>query len=160
MGGTVTHIYGRRWASGPVLSAICAAAGLEAVPPSIYRHQPIGGPRGAKVLVVNRQPLRKVGEIYLPPSSQENETDGWILAASHDAGGAIYPFADLTNDELPDLLGLHVAWGRFVGTVLKAKDMADEWDGRFLLMLEADLLTVMGHVLDDAPASQPEPQGA
>ena len=143
-------------ASGKLLEAISTAAGLpDGIPETILRHRPLGGPRGAKVMVVTRLPLEMIGGIIIPQSARQQEVDGWILGVSHDVGAAnsaLGPFvyrAEETGWEVDDwdtVLGLQVTWGRFVGTVLKAREMDDPYEGRFLLMVEQDLLTVIGKV--------------
>ena len=133
-------------ASGKLLEAISTAAGLpDGIPETILRHQPLGGPRGAKVLVVTRQPLEKIGGIIIPQSAKQQESDGWIVAVSTDIGIVLSPY--MGSLDTPEcVLGLQVTWGRFVGTVLKAREMDDPYEGRFLLMVEQDLLTVIGKV--------------
>ena len=133
-------------AEGPLLEAIEKAAGLE-VPEIILRHQPLGGPRGAKVIVVSRRPLERTPSgVIIPQSSQVKERDGWILSISMDCGAVLTQAFEDEVSPIEDMIGLHVAWGRHTGTQLAVSDMDDPLDGRFLLLVEQDILTCLGKV--------------
>ena len=131
----------RLWAHGKLLRGIEEAAGIE-VPDAILRHLPLGGDRGSKVLILMRETKRN-SPIVIPDSvHRDPERDGWVLAASADAGAILGD-----GERAEDLLGLHVTVPHNGGTVLKVKDEDDDYRGRFILWCERDILTVIGKVV-------------
>ena len=144
----------RFWAHGKLLRGIEEVAGID-IPDTILRHLPLGGPRGPKVLLVLRPTAERVGRILIPDSAyKEQENDGWIIAVSADCGVILSGLIEvMTADSdwraianAEDLLGLNVTIPRSGGTVLKVNDQDDNYRGRFMLVCEQDLLTVIGKV--------------
>ena len=134
----------RFWAHGKLLRGIEEVAGID-IPDTILRHLPLGGPRGPKVLLVLRPTAERVGRILIPDSAyKEQENDGWILAVSPDCGDLTGMFSGAPDPT--ELLGLNVTIPRSGGTVLKVNDQDDNYRGRFMLVCEQDLLTVIGKV--------------